>query len=209
MWMTRAAFFDADTEVVGTEGIKPCQIAGDKKFNDQLYWVDVKKEGAEQWIKGYVRYFINLGASFLRIDFLENYERNYGSDAYEQALKWISEEAGDELFLSLVMPNCYNHGVTEIKYGDMIRVSNDCFKGGWDFISDRNRGRHRSYWPQYDNVFDVLKERGFIEQTTDDQGIRELLGKEKVKFYIGTKLKEKPKDNSFPEALYQSIKEIG
>ena len=29
----------------------------------------------------------------------------------------------------------------------------------------------------------------------------------KVKFYIGTKLKEKPKDNSFPEALYQSIKE--
>jgi tyrosyl-tRNA synthetase len=37
----------------------------------------------------------------------------------------------------------------------------------------------------HDNVFDVLKERGFIEQTTDDEGIRELLGKEKVKFYIG------------------------
>ena len=29
----------------------------------------------------------------------------------------------------------------------------------------------------------------------------------KVKFYIGTKLKEKPADNSFPEALYKSIKE--
>ena len=29
----------------------------------------------------------------------------------------------------------------------------------------------------------------------------------KVKFYIGTKLKDKPKDNSFPEALYKSIKE--
>ena len=29
----------------------------------------------------------------------------------------------------------------------------------------------------------------------------------KVKFYVGTKLKEKPKDNSFPEALYKSIKE--
>ncbi|HPX70769.1 MAG TPA: tyrosine--tRNA ligase [Bacillota bacterium] len=37
----------------------------------------------------------------------------------------------------------------------------------------------------HDNVYDVLKERGFIEQTTDDEGIRELLGKEKVKFYIG------------------------
>ena len=38
---------------------------------------------------------------------------------------------------------------------------------------------------QYDNVYDVLKERGFIEQTTDDEGIRELLGREKIKFYIG------------------------
>ncbi len=37
----------------------------------------------------------------------------------------------------------------------------------------------------HSNVYDVLKERGFIEQTTDDEGIRELLGKEKVKFYIG------------------------
>ena len=29
----------------------------------------------------------------------------------------------------------------------------------------------------------------------------------KVKFYVGTKLKDKPKDNSFPEALYKSLKE--
>lgn len=35
------------------------------------------------------------------------------------------------------------------------------------------------------NVYDVLKERGFIEQTTDDEAIRELLGKEKIRFYIG------------------------
>ncbi len=38
---------------------------------------------------------------------------------------------------------------------------------------------------KFDNVYDVLKERGFIEQTTDDEAIRELLGKEKIKFYIG------------------------
>ena len=38
---------------------------------------------------------------------------------------------------------------------------------------------------QYTNVYDVLKERGFIEQTTHDEEIREMLGKEKVKFYIG------------------------
>ncbi len=35
------------------------------------------------------------------------------------------------------------------------------------------------------NVFDVLMERGFIKQTTHEQEIKELLGKEKVTFYIG------------------------
>lgn len=35
------------------------------------------------------------------------------------------------------------------------------------------------------NIYDVLKERGFIEQATHEDEIRELLGKEKVIFYIG------------------------
>jgi len=35
------------------------------------------------------------------------------------------------------------------------------------------------------NVFDTLKERGFIAQTTHEEKIRELLGNEKVTFYIG------------------------
>ena len=38
---------------------------------------------------------------------------------------------------------------------------------------------------KFDNVYDVLKERGFIEQVTDEDAVRELLGKEKIKFYIG------------------------
>ncbi|MDO4833762.1 MAG: tyrosine--tRNA ligase [Bacillota bacterium] len=38
---------------------------------------------------------------------------------------------------------------------------------------------------EHTNVYDVLKERGFIEQTTDEEGIRDLLGREKIKFYIG------------------------
>lgn len=36
-----------------------------------------------------------------------------------------------------------------------------------------------------ENVFDTLKSRGFIEQCTHENEIRELLGKEKVTFYIG------------------------
>ena len=35
------------------------------------------------------------------------------------------------------------------------------------------------------NVYDVLKERGLIAQVTHEEEIRELLGKEKVTFFIG------------------------
>lgn len=35
------------------------------------------------------------------------------------------------------------------------------------------------------NVFDVLQERGFIEQVTHEEELKELLGKESVTFYIG------------------------
>ena len=37
----------------------------------------------------------------------------------------------------------------------------------------------------FDNAYDVLKERGFIEQSTNEEEIRKLLQNEKVKFYIG------------------------
>lgn len=36
-----------------------------------------------------------------------------------------------------------------------------------------------------ENVFDTLVERGYIKQTTHEEEIRELLGKEKITFYIG------------------------
>ena len=35
------------------------------------------------------------------------------------------------------------------------------------------------------NVYDLLKERGYIEQATHEEEIRELLNKEEVTFYIG------------------------
>ncbi len=36
-----------------------------------------------------------------------------------------------------------------------------------------------------ENVFDLFKERGLLAQATDEEAIRELLGKEKITFYIG------------------------
>lgn len=38
---------------------------------------------------------------------------------------------------------------------------------------------------KHTNVFDVLKERGFIQQATHEDEIRDLLEKEKITFYIG------------------------
>ena len=38
---------------------------------------------------------------------------------------------------------------------------------------------------EFNNVYDVLKERGFIEQCTNEDEVRKLLQNEKVKFYIG------------------------
>ncbi len=35
------------------------------------------------------------------------------------------------------------------------------------------------------NVFDVLEERGFVEQVTDPEGLREVLSKERITCYIG------------------------
>ena len=35
------------------------------------------------------------------------------------------------------------------------------------------------------SVYDILVERGFIEQCTHEKEVRELLEKEKVTFYIG------------------------
>ncbi len=155
MWMTKAAY-DQNVAVIGTTHTAR-DIAGSISFNEPLYWVDTDKPGAKEWIQGYVQHFITIGATYLRIDFLENYERNYGTTKYRQALAWIKEAAGDQLFLSLVMPNCYHHGQTELEYGDMIRIDDDCFDGGWDFVSDRRRGEQRPIWPQYGNAFD-----GFI-----------------------------------------------
>ena len=38
---------------------------------------------------------------------------------------------------------------------------------------------------EHTNVYDVLEERGLIAQCTNPEAFRELLGKEKIKFYIG------------------------
>lgn len=176
LWVTQAAY-NANCEVINTNGQYHIQdIVGSYVFdggqNDVngnpvfLYQVDTDKPGAEEFIKGYVNHFKSAGAKFLRVDFLGWYESGYdrsrynkkepgyGSERYEKAIKWMNEACGNDMTLSLVMPNLYNKAESELPNGDMVRIDEDCFEGGWDHTSDRRRGVWQNLWSQWANAFD-------------------------------------------------------
>jgi alpha-glucosidase len=113
-------------------------------------------------VKGYVEYFHQLGAVFLRIDFLAWYEVGFdqsegtvgvahGRDSYLQALEWMREAAGD-MQLSLVMPNLFDHGSGERQYGDLVRIDNDVSVGAWYDLSE-GRLTWQPEWSQWNNPF--------------------------------------------------------
>lgn len=171
LWVTQAAVNDPAKVVVGTK-IKIKDIvsmgdffAGNPDPAKRPYWVDVKKPGAEQYVKGYINYFKQMNVKFLRIDFLSWYEtgtdnerivgKSHGSENYETALRWMAEAAGDDIWLSLVMPHLKNHAATELKYGDMIRINEDVFAGGWEHLSGRRQTR-KTFWSQWANTFQGL-----------------------------------------------------
>ena len=129
LWVPKAAYVQ-NNNIKGTS-IPITDVVGTTKFEDHLYWIDTDKPGAEQWVKGCIRTMIDQGIELLKIDFLGYYERDYGTNRYIKALKWMAEEAGDEMLLSYSVPNCRNDARNEIIYADMIRISTDCDGGGW------------------------------------------------------------------------------
>lgn len=132
-------------------------------------WVQLDRPGAEEWVRGYVDHFGEMGVKFLRVDFLSWYEDGYdigfgtvGPDRpdwmYPTALRWMREECDRYgMILSLVMPHLYDDAAIEKNYGHMIRIDNDTAEGGWYHFSEVERGVHRKGWSQYSNAFD-----GFI-----------------------------------------------
>lgn len=163
LWLTSAAWMK-NFKIEGRDDVHTKDIVGDTQFNGALYWVDTNKDGAEEWVKGYVRHFKEIGFKFLRIDFLNYYENAYGTSCYLKALNWICEEAGDDMWVSLVMPNCYGHANNEKSRGDMFRISEDVFGGGFDFVSQRRRGSYQNGWANWGNLFD-----GFVDYSDLDR----------------------------------------
>jgi alpha-glucosidase len=165
LWTTRSTVADPSITVVGRPDVKVADIvnAGDyQSAGSDLWWVDVTRDGAEEYVKGYVEYFRQLGASFLRIDFLAWYELGYdqsegiicpahGRENYVKALSWMREAAGP-MQLSLVMPNLFEHGAAERQYGDLIRIDNDASFGTFYILSE-SRQTWQPMWSQWDNPF--------------------------------------------------------
>jgi alpha-glucosidase len=129
-----------------------------------LYWLNVDHPDAEKYLKGYIDFFANQGASYLRVDFLSWYESGYDKglgqigtghtrEQYRKALQWMDEATKEnDVFLSLVMPDLNKHGEYEHQYGDMIRIDEDAFSGGWEHISGR-RQEWTNNWSQWANPF--------------------------------------------------------
>ena len=73
LWVTKSAVTNPSVTVVGRPDVKVGDIVNPNDYFDgggQLQWVDTSRDGAEEYVKGYVAYFRDLGAVFLRIDFL-------------------------------------------------------------------------------------------------------------------------------------------
>jgi glucan 1,6-alpha-isomaltosidase len=165
LWATRSAVTNPSVTVVGRPDVKVADIVNPGDYFDGgglLQWVDPTRDGAEEYVKGYVTYFRQLGVVFLRIDFLAWYEVGFdqsegttgvahGRWSYLQALEWMREAAGD-MQLSLVMPNLFDHGSGERQYGDLVRIDNDVSYGTWYDLSG-GRQTWQPEWSQWNNPF--------------------------------------------------------
>ncbi|SEA31148.1 Carbohydrate binding module (family 6) [Lachnospiraceae bacterium NK3A20] len=150
LWIIDSVRDDPTKTIIGTNiPVQDIYTAG---------FADVTKEGAKEYIQGYVNYFKNMGVRFLRVDFLCWFETGagsagapegvpaWGSENYAKALRWITEAAGDDMEISLVMPNSFNHAANEVLYGDMMRVDTDTTNGDWTWLNAGSFGDERQTW---------------------------------------------------------------
>ncbi len=142
---------------------------GEYRNKHNYLWVQLDRPGAEEWVRGYVDHYAEMGVVYLRVDFMSWYEDGYdkgfgqvGPDRpdwmYPTALRWIREQCDRHgMIFSLVMPHLYDDAAVEKNYAHMIRIGNDTGEGTWHMFSERDRGIHHGHWSQYANPFD-----GFI-----------------------------------------------
>lgn len=164
LWINRKAA-DAGAVIKGTEIPLKSLINPDEKTL-WFTWVQVDKPGAEEYVKGYVQHFADMGIKYLRVDFLswfeDGFDKNLGvvgpkrpRKHYETALRWMKEACdANGIFLSLVMPHLKDEAALEKKYGHMVRINEDVLTGKWERFSQLDRGIRHNNWSQWRNTFD-------------------------------------------------------
>lgn len=156
---------DTETKIAGTD-LHVSSLIDPAEYSLWFTWVQVDRPGAEEYIKGYIQYYADMGIRYFRMDFISwfetGYDRNLGAvgphrsrEAYETALRWVREVCdANGVFLSLVMPNMFNEAELERQYGHMTRINEDTGYGAWWKFSDKDRGHRYDEWSQYANAFD-------------------------------------------------------
>lgn len=164
LWIHQAAIDDSAT-IVGT-GLLVESLVDPEEDALWFTWVQVDRPGAEEYVKGCVQHYADMGVPYLRVDFLSwfesGYDRNLGTvgpnrptEHYETALRWMREACdANGMYLSLVMPNMFNEAELERRYGHMTRINADCGEGTWWRFSDVSRGIRYPTWSQYESAFD-------------------------------------------------------
>ena len=157
---------DTERKIVGTD--LPVSSLKNPAENARFPWVQMDRPGAEQYVKGWIHFYADMGVTYCRIDFLswfedgrDRWEGRVGPDRprehYETALRWMREAADERgMFLSLVMPHLYHDAAAERTTGHMIRINEDAATGGWAKWSDWFRGQKRPGWSVYGNAADGL-----------------------------------------------------
>jgi hypothetical protein len=148
------------------QAANPCGFTGSSPSSTTFTWVQVDRPGAEQYIKGYIKFYTDMGVKFIRVDFLPWYETGvdhylgkigppHTRQQYETVLRWM-REACDQYgcYLSLAMANMFNEGELERKYAHMTRIDEDVDYGEWYKFSDKDRGHRFNLWSQWANAFD-------------------------------------------------------
>lgn len=157
--------FDTTKKIVGTD-INVSSLIDPNEESLWFTWAQVNRPGAEEYVKGYIQYYADMGIKYFRVDFLSWFETGYDRylgtvgpnrprEYYETALRWMREACDSNgMFLSLVMPNLFNEAELEKKYGHMFRINEDTGYGEWWKFSEKDRGHRFDEWSQYANAFD-------------------------------------------------------
>ncbi len=67
---------DVRTKIIGTD--IPVSTLSDPITEGTFRWANVDRPGAEQHVKGYIKYYADMGIDHLRIDFISWFENGFG-----------------------------------------------------------------------------------------------------------------------------------